>query len=72
MLSPSELKIALEALSAMAKQEADAEGTDEPPFVALTDQQVKQIVGCLDTNGDGLVDYDEFLEAFDLRDSMEI
>ena len=38
----------------------------------LTPQQTQTLVASLDTNSDGVIDYEEFLVALQARDTMQM
>ena len=57
-ISPADFKLALEAMN-----EALAH-----PFTPLTPAQISHLVASLPLDGEGLVNYKEFMASFEVRD----
>ena len=66
VLSPQEFTTAVRALASMSAEEGDA------PALDLSTEQIERLAAALDKDGDGFIDYDEFLEALETSDSLEL
>lgn len=64
-LTPEEFRTALTALSEMPK------GTVDGFRLEFTDEQINHLIDALDRDGNGVIDYDEFLQALETSDAME-
>lgn len=67
VLSPHEFKAAVQGLSSM-----DDEVISGAQPLRLTDEQADRLVASLDRDGDGVIDYEEFLEGIGPRDQLEL
>jgi len=65
VLSPDEFKTAVDSLSSM-----DIAPGEKAPF-RLSSEQIDRLVASLDRDGDGVIDYEEFIEAIGPRDAFE-
>ena len=65
VLSPEEFRTAVQSLSSM-----EAAPGEEPPL-RLSPEQIDRLIASLDRDGDGVIDYEEFLEAIGPRDALE-
>ena len=63
--SHSRFRTALTALSEMPK------GTVDGFRLEFTDEQINHLIDALDRDGNGVIDYDEFLQALETSDAME-
>ena len=66
VLSPDEFKTAVESLSSM-----DIAPGEKGPSFRLSSEQIDRLVASLDRDGDGVIDYEEFIEAIGPRDAFE-
>ena len=73
VLTPDEFSTALKALSTLRIDEdgEGAEGTLGMEALRLTSEQTDTLVASLDRNSDGVIDYDEFINALQARDMMQ-
>jgi len=70
VLSLQEFKTALEALRSLPAPEG-AKAQEKTTLMELTHEQVLRLVKALDRDGDGFIDYSEFLKALETRDILE-
>ena len=64
MLSPDEFRAAVRDLSSLETMDGSAP-------LGLTKEQTDNLVASLDTDGDGFIDYEEFLAALSPSDALE-
>jgi len=65
VLSPDEFKTAVDSLSSM-----EIAPGEKAPF-RLSSEQIDRLVASLDRDQNGVIDYDEFIEAIGPRDALE-
>jgi len=69
VLTPAEFTSALNALSTLSIEEDEAAGAE--PMLPLSPDQIDKIVSAIDRNGDGVIDYEEFLLALQAHDTLQ-
>ena len=65
VLTPDEFKTAVDSLSSMGVAPGE-----KAPF-RLSSEQIDRLVASLDRDGDGVIDYEEFIDAIGPRDTFE-
>ena len=65
VLTPDEFKTAVDSLSSMGVAPGE-----KAPF-RLSAEQIDRLVASLDRDGDGVIDYEEFIDAIGPRDTFE-